>query len=374
MPAVETIHRVAAGVSGSLGEQLRQIHDRILESYPHVARVACALYDERTDLLKTYINSTRAGTPIEGYEFTLSKSASLSSLAESGECRVINDIRAVLKPDNEHSRWVLEQGYQSSLTVPMHLRGQFLGMIFFDSLDRDAFDARAQRDLIMQCNLVTLSLANARDAVRAVLASAEIATEFAHLRDYETGTHLDRMALYARLIARHIAPRYDLSDETIEHIYLFAPLHDVGKIGIPDRILKKPGPLDDDEWAEMKTHVDKGVSLIERVIGKLGVASQPDSKVMLNIVAGHHEMLDGSGYPCGLAGDAVPVEARIITVADIFDALVTRRPYKEPWSLEAAFAELKRLVELGKLDAHCVEALVTERSEVEEILAAYPAD
>jgi HD-GYP domain-containing protein (c-di-GMP phosphodiesterase class II) len=374
MPAVETIHRVAAGVSGSLGEQLRQIHDRILESYPHVARVACALYDERTDLLKTYINSTRAGTPIEGYEFTLAKSASLSALAESGECRVINDIRAVLKPDNEHSRWVLEQGYQSSLTVPMHLRGQFLGMIFFDSLDRDAFDARAQRDLIMQCNLVTLTLANARDAVRTVLASAEIATEFAHLRDYETGTHLDRMALYARLIARHIAPRYGLSDETIEHIYLFAPLHDVGKIGIPDRILKKPGPLDEAEWAEMKTHVEKGVSLIERVIGKLGVETQPDSQVMLNIVAGHHEMLDGSGYPKGLAGDAVPVEARIITVADIFDALVTRRCYKEPWTLDAAFEELERLVGQGKLDEHCVAALVTGRAEVEAILEAYPAD
>jgi len=247
-------------------------------------------------------------------------------------------------------------------------------MIFFDAMAPDAFISRVQRDLLMQCNLVVLALASARDAVHAVLASAEIASEFAHARDYETGTHLDRMALYARLIARHIAPRYGLSDEVIEHIYLFAPLHDVGKIAIPDSILKKPGPLNEEEWAIMQTNVEQGVGLLERVIGKLCVESQPDSQVMLNIVAGHHEKLDGSGYPAGLAGDAVPVEARIITVADIFDALVTRRPYKELWSLEAAFEELERFVELGQLDAHCVEALRLQRKEVEAILEAFPAD
>lgn len=356
----------------TLTERLRNIHERILDSVPHIDRIACVLYDPRTDFLKTFVNSTRRGNSITAYEFALSESRSLSHIADSGEYRVIDEIAQSVKPSSMHSRWLLDQEYRSSLTVPMYNKGEFIGFVFFNSLRPSHFTPDVQRDLILYTNLISMLISSEQQAVQSIIASAQIASEFAELRDFETGAHLNRMALYSRLIARHIAPKYELTDETIEHIYLFAPLHDIGKIGIPDKILLKQGPLDPEERTAMRTHVDKGREIIEKVLGTFGLKSLPDSSVMTNIVAFHHQMLDGSGYPELRAGDSVPVEARIITVADIFDALTSRRPYKDSWRIEDALAELEGMAETGKLDAFCVDALKSNRESVSEIIGTYP--
>lgn len=120
---------------------------------------------------------------------------------------------------------------------------------------------------------------------------------------------MGRMAHYARLIAIQLAERHGLDDEFINHILLFAPLHDIGKIGVPDHILLKPGTLTAEEFAVMQTHVCKGVDIIDTL----------------------------SGYPYGMQGDAIPLESRIATVADVFDALISERPYHHGRPIEAAF-------------------------------------
>jgi HD-GYP domain-containing protein (c-di-GMP phosphodiesterase class II) len=209
-----------------------------------------------------------------------------------------------------------------------------------------------------------MMISNELNLVQSITTSAQVAREFANLRDFETGGHLNRMAHYARLIARELQPTYNLSDEYIEHLYLFAPLHDIGKIGIPDSVLLKPGQLDPDERKLMETHVAKGVEVLEKLIGDFGMQELPDSEVMRNVVAGHHECIDGSGYPLGLSGEAVTLEARIIAVADVLDALISHRPYKEAWTIEAALAELDRLVAIGKFDADCVAAIGKHCQEV----------
>ena len=114
----------------------------------------------------------------------------------------------------------------------------------------------------------------------------------------------------------------------------------------------------------MEGHVQKGVDVLEKILGDFGVENLPDSTVMRNIVAGHHEFLDGSGYPKGLKGDAVAIESRIVTVADIFDALSSPRPYKKAWTIDESIGELDRLVAAGKLDGHCVAALRENATEV----------
>ncbi|MDV7399628.1 HD domain-containing protein, partial [Arthrospira platensis SPKY1] len=114
-----------------------------------------------------------------------------------------------------------------------------------------------------------------------------MARELAEVRDFETGSHLERMARYSRLIARAVAPVYGLNDEFIESVYLFASLHDVGKIGIPDKVLLKPGKLTEEERLVMETHVDKGVQIIDRIVGTGEHQRLPDSAILRNIVHCH---------------------------------------------------------------------------------------
>lgn len=344
----------------TVNDRLAALHDRILQQMPWVSRIACALYDKPADLLKTFIHSTRQGQALSGYQAKLSEIPSLQLLAQQGCCRVIDDVVADIHAGTGHSDWLLAQNYQSSFTVPMYDQNQLLGFMFFDAMEVGAFTPSAQRDLLLFCNLINMALSSELAAVRAVMASAQVARDFVSLRDFETGAHLERMARYARLIAQGVAEHYQLNDETIEHIYMFAPLHDIGKIGIPDQVLLKPGPLTAEERDLMKTHVEKGVLIVNKVLGDFGLENLPDSQLMQQIVACHHEFLDGSGYPLGLSGSEVPIAARIVTVADIFDALSSQRPYKPTWSVPQALAELQKMVEQGKLDPLCVAALAKE--------------
>lgn len=357
--------------SGTLTQRLADLHNRLLETVPGIDRVACALYDADDDKLATFINSTRAGVAIEGYHYRLADSYSLSQLASSGDFRVLDDLTVAIQSDAQHSRWLRDQGYRSSFTVPTYDQGHLLGFIFFDSLQPAAFSVEVQRDLVLYSNLIAMTISNELSAVRMLLESTRVARELTEMRDFETGTHLERMGRYARIIAREVAAAHGRDDEFVESVFLFAPLHDIGKIAIPDHILLKRGQLDAQEREVMKSHVAKGMDIIERVIGKGGISQFPDSEVLRNIVLGHHELLDGSGYPNGLSGEEVTLEARIVAVADVFDAFTSPRPYKQEWTNEAALQELKRLVTLGKLDAACVEALITYQSEVLEIQARY---
>ncbi|CAM2005302.1 response regulator [Acanthopleuribacter pedis] len=145
----------------------------------------------------------------------------------------------------------------------------------------------------------------------------------AEYKDNETGPHVIRMSHYSRLIAEALSDNRDWADL----IFNAAPMHDIGKIGIPDRILLKPGKLDAEEWRIMKQHPEFGAEII-------GDHPSDIIKTSREIALGHHEKWDGSGYPRGLKGEAIPLSARIIAVADVFDALTTARPYKKAWSVE----------------------------------------
>jgi putative two-component system response regulator len=147
----------------------------------------------------------------------------------------------------------------------------------------------------------------------------------AEYKDNETGLHVIRMSHFARLLGVAAG----MSAREADDLLHAAPMHDVGKIGIPDRILQKPGPLDPDEWAVMQTHAAIGAAIIgEHASGMLALAR--------SIALTHHEKWDGSGYPNGLAGEAIPLAGRIIAIADVFDALTSARPYKKAWTIEAA--------------------------------------
>ena len=160
----------------------------------------------------------------------------------------------------------------------------------------------------------------------------------AEMRDRETGNHLIRTGHYVRLLAEALAETRQygavLNEPTIDMIQRAAPLHDIGKIGVPDRILQKQGPLTDDEQEQMRNHVFYGERLLDDAAGYLGETRF--IQAAREIAGNHHEKWDGSGYPRGKKGDKIPLGARLMALADVYDALTSRRCYKEPIAHEKA--------------------------------------
>lgn len=169
-----------------------------------------------------------------------------------------------------------------------------------------------------------------------------VMVSLAEFRDATTGNHIRRTQEYMRVLVDwlhdngHLAPEFDAAER--EAMIRAAPLHDIGKIAIPDAVLLKPGPLTAEEWEVMKTHTHHGAELLQRAVDRLGTRAGPLLRHGIAIAGCHHEKWDGSGYPAGLAGEAIPLSARLMAVADVYDALLSRRPYKEPFTHEQALA------------------------------------
>ncbi|EGA72364.1 putative two-component regulatory system response regulator [Vibrio sinaloensis DSM 21326] len=153
----------------------------------------------------------------------------------------------------------------------------------------------------------------------------------AEYKDNETGMHVVRMSHYSKILAQQL----DVSERWIELVFQASPMHDIGKIGIPDAVLRKPGKLDAEEWQVMQGHVKIGADIIADSDSLLLQMAQ-------EIALYHHEKWDGSGYPHGLKGEEIPLSARIVAIADVFDALTSERPYKKAWPVEKAVAVLEQ--------------------------------
>ena len=229
-----------------------------------------------------------------------------------------------------------------------------LGAIDFLTKPVDGHElmARARNLLALRKSQLTLHDRASEELVMRLSKAAEF-------RDPETGAHIERMARFSALIAR----RMGWSAENVERLELAAPMHDVGKVGIPDMILLKPDRLTPSEFAIMKQHAQFGWEILKNSPSRL-------VRLAAEIAQSHHEKYDGTGYPAGLAGDAIPIEGRIVAVADVYDALTSTRPYKQAWSPEKAVELLKE--QSGKhFDPVCVEAFLAEMDQVLTIMAEF---
>lgn len=356
--------------SGSIVAKLATIHQVMQKHLPFISRIAVAMYDAQTDYLSTFAYSSAETSPLTHYQAKLADCFALHEIAKTGQPRVINDLAIYADSEHVHAQIIYHSGYRASYTLPLFWDGHLLGFIFFNAHEHNVFDEKVLNELDVIAHMITLMLYNEKSHINTLLATLKSAIEMTHSRDPETGCHLERMSRYARLIAQNLAEKYHLSDQYIEHVFLFAPLHDLGKLAIPDRILLKAGALTEEEFSIMRTHSQEGQRLIDKLLANYGLHGITHVDMLRNIALHHHEAIDGSGYPMGLLGNAIPLEARIVTVADVFDALTSKRPYKEAWTNEAAFAHLRKLADI-KLDAECVDALLQNPEKIIEIQQAF---
>ena len=363
---------LVASEGHSTAERLRALHELLRTVYPFIHRIAIALYDPATDWLKTFASSNEGCAPLTRYEALLAEVPSLRVLADNRRSRVIHDIDTAFEADTAHTEWLRSEGFRSSYTLPIYSQNELAGFLFVDSRAPGVFVPEVTRildvfgELTAQLYLVKLA------AARSLIGAVRIVCRMASIRDTETGMHLERMAKYARLIARQVERDGEpLSDEFVEYVHLFAPLHDIGKVGVPDAILLKPGRLDGDGWTRMQGHVELGVQMVDEITADLGMLTDDAAAIMRNIVGGHHERGDGSGYPLGLAREGIPIEARIVAVADAYDALTSKRVYKEAWSHGRAVEQLHHEAARGKLDPDCVRALLHDPQALVEIRSRF---
>lgn len=354
--------------SDSFVDTLNDIYKSFSGILPYTYIGIALLKDEKpAKLVASYGISTEKhkglAESILGNETSLSET-SLEQIMLTKEPRIINDFDEYFnhRPINAYSRKILDFGIRSSITLPLEANGVPIGFIFFSSDKKNVYERRHIEFLKIISNSIALSFQKNIFIDELVYTSILALAKLSEARDEDTGDHLIRISNYAELLAKSLRenPKFsqEITNAFIVDLVKFSPMHDIGKVGIPDNILLKPGKLTKEEFEVMKTHTIYGANVLREAEQNINKRGRSLFKVGIEIAQNHHEKYDGSGYPSGISGDKIPLSARIVAVVDVFDALMSKRPYKEPFSFE----ETMRIIEEGKgkhFDPDIVDAFKT---------------
>jgi len=258
----------------------------------------------------------------------------------------------------------------SLLALPLDCQSDDTVILLLASRKEDAYEEKHLELLKNISTQLSHSLDKTIGMEGLVISTIEGLAKLAESRDPETGDHLTRMSLYSAVIAEKLSenPTYRkvVSAAYIRDVFRFAPMHDIGKVGIEDSILLKPGKLSAEERREMEKHPLIGARVLERCEQQVNALGHSVFKTGIEIAGAHHEKFDGSGYPNKRSGNAIPLSARIVAAADVFDALTSKRPYKEAWPIEKALVVMKE--ESGKhFDPDVIDALFSVMPKIMDI-------
>lgn len=298
-------------------------------------------------------------------------STSLENIITNGTPRVINDLeKYVVNKDVEYNRILLDAGIKSSISLPLKVNDKPIGIIFFSNVKRNIYKDEHIEFLKTLSNSIAISL-NKNIFIDEMLYSTLLAlTKMAEARDEDTADHLDRMTAYSVKITEFLLKDKQYEEEInvpfLKGIERFSPMHDIGKVGIKDGVLLKPGKLTTYEYEEMKKHVAYGSDVLRTAESNIAKQKHSMFKMGIEIVEGHHEKWDGSGYPFKKTGYEIPLSARIVAVADVFDALTSKRPYKEAYGFEES---MNYIIEGSghHFDPAIIESLNNHKDELYEL-------
>lgn len=342
--------------------------------------IGIALISEDKKIVKASYgvsDGTITGLPekIMGVSWPL-KETSLGLVLESGKARIINDLDEYCKgkPLKPYNKIILEAGVNASIALPLKVSGEHVGMIFFSSKYKNVYNTDHLNILGTLANSLAISFNQNILANDLQYSSVLALAKLSEARDEDTGEHMERMGKYSRTIAQLLYENQLYPEEiTIEYIDLierFSPLHDIGKVGILDEILLKPGKLTPEEFNDMKKHTLFGAKVLKAADMNLLKKGKSVFGLGVEIAEEHHEKWDGSGYPYGRKAQEIPLSARITAIADVLDALTSKRPYKEAFSLD----ESLRIIMEGRgkhFDPSIIDVIFKNRKRIEDIYYKY---
>lgn len=341
------------------------------KEYLPFEKVGLALVDEDEEFINNRKVISEKPLLHRGYEIPYNKT-DLDEIINMGLPKVINNLDVYFEknPTSEWPKLMLGEDVLATLILPLKVGNRGIGVIFFCHRDPNIY-LQPHVDFLrfVSTHLSTVfekSFLMRELALTTVMGLANLAEK----RDMETGQHIKRIKYYSRTLAVELATnsRYkkEIDEEFIQDIYDFSPLHDIGKVGISDAILRKPDKLTSEEFEEMKKHTVIGKEILEAIEENLKKKGFSFFKMGIEIVHYHQEKFDGSGYPEGLKGEKIPLSARLVSVCDVFDACSLARVYKRAYSLEECY----HIVEEGKgthFDPVIVEAFMNIRDKIETI-------
>ncbi len=347
--------------ASSIDESLRFVFDefRALLPLQWVGMLSLDATGEQFVLERRHAEGGAAGD--EGECFAAEGSL-LAEALQQGRPLHIDDLKQMVaeNPQAQFAVRLCEGGYRSALFFPLGGEGQWSALLVFTAKEAGAYNRDHLELLGNIATQVSHSFEKTVVTENLVVSAITGLAKLAESRDPETGNHLLRMARYSAIIAEEMgregAYAGQISSGQVRDIMRFAPMHDIGKVGIEDRILLKPGRLDEVERSEMERHPQIGAEVLRRCEQQMAAVGHSMFQTGIEIAEAHHEKYDGSGYPSGLKGEAIPLSARIVAAADVFDALTSKRPYKEAWPVERAISVMQE--EAGQhFDPQVIDAL-----------------
>jgi len=358
---------------GTLNKQLVEVLKQVKSELPQIERLSFVLYDHDTSLLKTYADSSHSyEDTFHRYECTLDKLPSLKECADNHCNRKISDFDHELEHPTTHNQWLKKQGFKSSYASPTYLNNKLIGFIFINANRPDFFENDVCEYLFPYIHLVQQAATWEYEIINTIFHAANsiIGRQPRHVLQLKN--HQKRMHYYSTVIANSVSSIYKLNDEDVENIILFSRFHDIGKLSLSSNLLQKNSELTHVEKEKIRQHIEKGITIIDDIISKNGCYYHASLNILKNIISFHQEKLNGTGYPYGLKENNVPISARIINVANIFDALTSHRPYKQACSVPFALLELEKMVSQGEIDKHCVNALRQNQVFLSKIIQRFP--